>query len=288
MKRYYILVCLLCLMVVLSGCKEKDKEFVMGNKELIHLTSTPRGEVETYEIYTTNIMIYVDGTVRIYASDFVKWLGDGEIPVTTLKLSPEEIKEIENLIISNNLYNLREDVGNKDGISGTVKHMTIYGAKGTNTTGGISVSNRQFVRAYDRIEGLVKEDLYIYLNAIEELQYKGYQRYLKRNVEILDRDGKVILDYESINNVYTHSQEDAEGMRYYTVIEYNQYGGETLYSVTSIATKEKPDIFTLHISGNFETNIVVEERIRDSKIYIPGESEDQANQLTEKIKENIR
>lgn len=288
MKRYYILVCLLCLMVVLSGCKEKDKEFVMGDKELIHLTSTPRGEVETYEIYTTNIMIYVDGTVRIYASDFVKWLGDGEIPVTTLKLSPEEIKEIENLIISNNLYNLREDVGNKDGISGTVKHMTIYGAKGTNTTGGISVSNRQFVRAYDRIEGLVKEDLYIYLNAIEELQYKGYQRYLKRNVEILDRDGKVILDYESINNVYTHSQEDAEGMRYYTVIEYNQYGGETLYSVTSIATKEKPDIFTLHISGNFETNIVVEERIRDSKIYIPGESEEQANQLTEKIKENIR
>ena len=290
MRKYILMVFMLGLMLVLGGCKEKDKEFVMGDNELIHLTSTPRGGVETYQIYTTNIVIYVDGRVRIYASDFVRWFGRDEIPELTLYISQEAVKEIEQLIITNNVYNLREDVGNKDGISGVVKRMTVYAADGTNTTGGISVSNRQFVRTYDRVEAMVREDLYVYQGEINQIQYEGYISYSNRSVQLLDREGKTIMDHELINDVYTYEEvlEEDEQTAYYTVIEFNQDGAEILEDATFWATQEDVVVLTLHINGAFETNVTVKNVLNDGKLYIPQDTKEAADTLTEKIQSGLR
>ena len=288
MKRYILMVFLLCCMLALGGCKDKKKEFVKGDNELIHLTSTPKGGVETYEIYTMNIMIYVDGRVRIYASDFVRWFGNEEIPEVTFTISQEDVETIEQLIVSEDLYNLRENVGNKDNISGVVKHMTIYSANGTNTTGGISVSNRQFVRAYDRIEAIVREQLFLYADAIDEIQYEGYTIYSNRSVKLLDREGDILLDHEYINDVYSHSVEMEDEALYYTVIEFNKYGGEVLRDISFYATEEDMVLLTLHINEVFETNIGISTPISDNKLYIQQDSEEAANQLSEKIKSSFR
>ncbi len=287
MKRYLLVVSMVCLLLMLGGCKEKSKEFVLGDNELIHLTSTPRGGVETYEIYTMNIMIYVDGRVRIYASDFVKWLGYDEVPELSFYISEEELDEIQKLIVEQDLYNLREDVGNKDGISGTVKHMTIYSANGTNTTGGISVSNRQFVRAYDRIEAIVREELYLYSSEIAEKQYEGFVIYSNRSVKLLDRAGTVIIDHQNINSVYTEQQELDEGYAYYTVIEFNQYGQEILHDISFGATKEEVEVLTLHLNDTYETSITINGEIGDGKLCIPQATKEDAEALAEKINNSL-
>ncbi len=288
MKKYFTLVCFLCLMLLLGGCKEKDKEFVPGDNELIHLTSTPKGGVETYQIYTMNIMIYVDGTVKIYASDFVKWLGNEDIPELTFTITPDEVEEIKQLIIEQDIYNLREEVGNRDGISGTIKRMTVYAADGTNTTGGVSISNKQFVTVYDGIEAIVREELYLYTGEINSIQYEGYVLYTNRSVELLDRDGQTVLDHENINDVYTYSQELEAGVAYYTVIEFNQYGGETLGNLSFWATKDNPVVLKLHINGSFETNITITNELNENKLYIPQASEAEAEELAEKIRSGLR
>lgn len=288
MKKHFLLIIMLSLILVMGGCKEKKKEFVAGDKELIHLTSTPRGGVESYQIYTTNIMIYVDGTVKIYASDFVRWFGRDEIPELEVTLGKDDVEAIKQLIIDQDLYNLREDVGNKDGISGVVKQMTIYAADGTNTTGGISVSNRQFVRAYDRIEAMVREELFIYTAEINDIQYEGYLLFDNRSVEITDREGNTIINHEDINSVYSYTEELEDENAYYTVIEFNDNGGDVLEDVTFWATKENVVVLYLHLSGSFETNIAITESLVDNKLYIPQQSEEAANALVDRINENIK
>ncbi len=286
-KKYYTLVLIFCLLFLLGGCKEKEKEFVPGDKELIHLTSTPKGGVETYQIYTTNIKIFVDGTVIIYASDFVRWLGDGDIPQTVFTISPEEVEQIKQIIVDGNLYNLREDVGNKDGIDGVIKKMTIYGQAGTHTTGGISVSNRQFVRAYDTIESIVREELFIYTGEINSIQLKGYERFVTRSVEILDREGGPLLDHTYINDVYTYVEELDSGNVYYTVIEFNTYGVDILKEFTAWASEEEIIAVSIHVNGSFEKAVAITTPISNGKMYIQQNDEISANAFVEKIKSGM-
>ncbi len=288
MKKYVLIGFMLLALLMLGGCGEKEKVFVAGENELIHLTTTPRGGVETYEIYTTNIMIYVDGTVKIYASDFVKWFGHDHIPEFTFSISKEEVEVIKQLIVDNNLYNLREDVGNKDGISGTVKHMTIYAADGTNTTGGISVSNRQFTRSYDGIENIVREELFLYQTEIRDIQYKGFVEYSNRRVELIDRTGDCVLNDEVINDVYAHTEEMTDQNAYYVIIEFNQQGGEILKDLSYWATKEDMVVLSLHLNGDFETKISINGPLVEYKLYIPQQSEEEAIALAKKIRESMR
>lgn len=288
MKKHFLLIFMLGLILVMGGCKDKNKEFVAGDKELIHLTSTPRGGVETYQIYTTNIMIYVDGTVRIYASDFVRWFGKEDIPELTVKLTQEEIQEIKDLIISEDLYNLRENVGNKDNIEGVIKHMTVYAADGSNTTGGISVSNRQFVRAYERIESMVREELYIYQAEIADVQYKGFVNYSNRNVQIMDREGFVILSQDNIENLEVVSEKTVETETFYVVLTFNEKGGDIIRDATMKATAEDPVVFSLSINGVFETNISVREALYEDKLYISRGTEEEAEALKDKIKSGMK
>ncbi len=288
MKKHFLLILMLGLILVMGGCKDKNKEFVAGDKELIHLTSTPRGGVETYQIYTTNIMIYVDGTVKIYASDFVRWFGKEDIPELTVKLTQEEIQEIKDLIISEDLYNLRENVGNKDNIEGVIKHMTVYAADGSNTTGGISVSNRQFVRAYERIESMVREELYIYQAEIADVQYKGFVNYSNRNVQIMDREGFVILSQDNIENLEVVSEKTVETETFYVVLTFNEKGGDIIRDATMKATAEDPVVFSLSINGVFETNISVREALYEDKLYISRGTEEEAEALKDKIKSGMK
>ncbi len=290
MKKYFLLSFILCILFMLGGCGEKRKTFVAGEGELIHLTSTPKGDVESYQIYTTNIMIYLDGTVKIYASDFVKWFGkEDEIPELTLSITPEEIEEIKQLIVDNDLYNLRENVGNKDGISGTIKQMTIYAADGTNTTGGVSVSNRQFTRSYDRIENLVREDLFLYQSEINKIQYQGYIEFINRRVEFMDRSNKCLFSHQDINDVYAYTEEISEEEKaYYVIVEFNQQGGELLRKLSAYATVDNTEILTLYLSGNYETQITITGPINDYKLYIPQASEEDALALVSKIREYMR
>ncbi len=288
MKRYVLLVSLLCIVLLCSGCQNKSKEFVPGDSELIQLTSTPKGGVETYEIYTTNIMIYVDGTVKIYASDFVRWFGKEDIPELTVKLTQEEIQEIKDLIVSEDLYNLRENVGNKDNIEGVIKHMTVYSVDGSNRTGGISVSNRQFVRAYERIESMVREELYIYQAEIADVQYKGFVNYSNRNVKIMDREGFMILNQDNIENLEVVSEKAVETETFYVVITFNEKGGDIIRDATMKATAEDPVVFSLSINDVFETNISVREALYEDKLYIAGGTEEEAEALKDKIKSGMR
>ncbi|MBE5954153.1 MAG: hypothetical protein E7257_08370 [Lachnospiraceae bacterium] len=290
MKKYVLISFILCALLMLGGCGEKEKTFVAGENELIHLTSTPMGGVETYEIYTTNIMIYVDGTVKIYASDFVKWLGKEEdIPEITLNITPEQIEEIKQLIVENDLYNLRENVGNKDGISGTLKQMTIYAVDGTNTTGGVSVSNRQFTRSYDRIENLVREDLFLYQSEINKIQYQGYIEFINRRVEFMDRGNECLFNHQDINDVYAHTEEISDEEKvYYVIVEFNQHGGELLRELSDSATADNTEILTLYLSGNYETQITITGPLNDYKLHIPQASEEDALALATKIKECMR
>ncbi len=273
---------------LLVGCKDKNKKFVVGDNELIMLSFTPKGGVETYQVYTTNIMIYTDGTVKVYASDFIRWFGDEEIPELTLSLDKDKIEEIIQIIKDEDLYNLRENVGNKDGIDGLIRQMTIYSANGTNTTGGISVSNRQFVRAYEKIESMVREDLYLYNGAINEIQYEGYLEFNNRNVQLLDKQGKVILDHELINNVDYGTEEASDKILYYTVVEFNQDGEEILYEISVKANEEEPVFLTLMINDKYETEIIIDRIIHDNKLYIYQISEENASQLAERIREGLR
>lgn len=289
MKKYVLISFILCALLMLGGCGEKEKTFVAGENELIHLTSTPKGGVETYEIYTTNIMIYVDGTVKIYASDFVKWFGkDDEVPEITFSISLEEVEAIKQLIVDNNLYNLREDVGNKDGISGTIKRMTIYGAEGTNTTGGLSVSNRQFTRSYDRIENIVREELFLYQSEINDIQYKGYVVFTNRRVEFMDRNDVCMLNDELINDVYAHTEDSTSGSTYYVIVEFNQQGGEILKELSIDAKSEDIVVLNLHLNGDYATKINITGPLNDYKLYITQPSEEEAIALAKKIRECMR
>ena len=284
-KKIFLVTVILGLAFCLIGCKEEKKQLTFGDNQLVLLTSTPKGQSETYQMYTMNIMIYANGTVEIYASDFARWFGYEEIPVSTIYLTDEEIQEIKDIIVAQDIYNLRENVGNKDGISGTDKYITVYSATDSHTTGGTSVSNRQFVRAYDGIYEYVREECFNYIGQIEKTQIDGYNAYQSRSVYIADDVDNHVFSGSDINNVYVDQDKVAEG-QYYVVIELDSYSQEKLTQL-SMNAEDNIVILTLYINDTMKSKITIDSFIGDGKLYIECGTIQDADKLCQELDDNM-
>lgn len=276
---------ILCMMFCIVGCGEEKTQLTFGDGQLVLLTSTPKGQSETYQMYTTNIMIYANGTVEIYASDFARWFGSGEVPIATCYLSGEEVQAIKDIILEQDVYNLRENVGNKDGITGTDKYITVYSATDSHTTGGTSVSNRQFVRAYDGIYEYVREECFNYIGQIEKIQTDGYKAYQSRSVYIADDVDNHVFSGSDINKVYV-DQELVDKGEYYVVIELDSYSKEKLTQL-SMNAEENVVVLTLYINDTLKAKITIDSFIGDGKLYIRCENIQNADALCKELDENM-
>ncbi len=298
MKKAILTLCMLVLCITLTSCKKE--EFTFSNNEIVMLSTTPVGGVETYEMYTINIKIYADGRVMVYADNFNRWLGKDEIPVEEFTLSPAIVENIKRKLLEENIPYLRENVGNKDNIEGTRRTITVYGTNGEHTVGGISPSNREFIRAYDYVYECVRENVFIYSSQIADIQKEGYIAFQNRNVKITDELDDIILSDEYINNVFfeempAKEEDNNEGnltteateKLYSVVLEFNTEATEYLNKLTAECDEEAINL-KLHINDTYETTVMIDYNITDGKIYFNNytleNAEDLANRITESIK----
>lgn len=284
-KNIFFITIMLGLVLCVAGCGQDKKQLTFGDEQLVLLTSTPKGQSETYQMYTTNIMIYANGTVEIYASDFARWFGNEDIPVSTFYLSSDEVQAIKELILAQDVYNLRENVGNKDDIAGTDKYITVYSATDSHTTGGTSVSNRQFVRAYDGIYEYVREECFQYIGQIEDIQMNGYIAYQNRSVYIADEEDNHVFSGNDINKVYV-DEELVEKGEYYVVIELDSYSKDKLVQL-SMNAEENVVVLTLYINDTLKSKLTIDSFIGDGRLYIKCDNIQNAEKLCQELDDNM-
>ncbi len=287
MKKVIFTLCMLLLCVTLAGCNKKE-EFIFGNNEIVTISTTPVGGVETYEMYTINVTIYADGKVLLYADNFNRWMGEEEIPIEEFKIPPVMVENIKTTLFNENIPYLHENVGNKDKIDGTRKTITVYGTPRNHTVGGISPSNRQFNKAYDYIYEIVRENVFIYTTSIKEIQQEGYNNFQRRNVKITNNVDEVLLTDELINQVFYEEMNISDNDREVSVvIEFNAEGKNFLKEDTK-SCEEEGKVYKLHINDSYETMVMIDYNITDGRLYFNGYTLEDAEDLVNRINEAIQ
>lgn len=270
---------LMFILIVLCSCgKNDDTPDFAEDGILVKLSSTPKDIEEAAYTYTTNIEVYNDGTVKIYADSFEKWYGEAEPETVELKIADSDIEEIKRVIIDEDLYHLHENVGNKDDISGVEKTLTVYTIAGKYSVHGISPSNVKFNKVYDYIYGLKRDELTSYIVNINDIQKNGSEN--DTGLIILDGNGNVLfenLDIKSIkiqdisSVVYENEEaEDDSGMEevpmYKIVFELSEDKYERLYELTKDADSRNYITFNLYVDNTFYMILYADTPIQDGKI----------------------
>lgn len=310
MKRFMRLLPIFLFMFILTACG-KSKQPELSDGAFIKLSTKPVGELEVYNFYTVNVEIYQDGAVKIYADDFKKWMGEEECPVSTTQVTQEEVEELKRLIEENNLYNMREDVGNKDSMDGDRKYLTLYTVDGEHVSGGLNPSNRAFNKIYDYINDIVREELYNYKLEISEIQEQGYIRWQNMGIDITNEQDNVVLSEDSIDRLETvyieiaeedekqesgqqvstdmeASLEDADG-QYKVAVYLNEEGAAAIMEQTAGCSDKSPQIYYLYINDVYETTIYVDYQIVDGILYLSDTyTKEEADAIVEKISDILR
>ncbi|MBQ9610165.1 MAG: hypothetical protein IJV15_12075 [Lachnospiraceae bacterium] len=263
------------MLVCACGKKDNTPEF-SDDGMLVKLSATPKDIEEEPFTYTTNIEVYSDGTVKIYADNFSKWYGKDEPDVEELKIDDSELGEIKQAIVDEDLYHLHEDVGNKDGISGVEKKLTVYTKSGEYSVYGINPSNVKFNKVYDLIYGLRRDELATYILYIEDIQKKGSVDDI--GVTIEDSCEKILFDNSDIKDIYiedvsVYSEEEDEDLhedntsKYKIVIELTDENVESLYEMTKYADSMNYVAFNLYVDKSLNMILYTDVPIEDGKIY---------------------
>ena len=124
-RKKLIFIPLLLLAVCLVSCEKKNKAPEFADDLFVMLSYEPANSDDIAKTYKLNVEIYRDGTVRIYANDFLKWYGKDVPGIQTSTISQDDVKKIEKMIIDEDLYHLQRDVGNKTNMEG-IKTLTVY------------------------------------------------------------------------------------------------------------------------------------------------------------------
>ncbi|MCM1288284.1 MAG: hypothetical protein NC240_08225 [Clostridium sp.] len=263
--------------ISLCSCGEKEPPS-LNQEKLIEITSRPLGMVDSYKLYTLHICVYNDCTVEFYADDFDYWYSDVECGRTTMQITEVELEEIKRAIEENDALNLNENVGNRDLQEGTIKSFTIYADDGEHKSGGLSPSNRSFLRVYDLVYNIVREECFVYTGSIERLQAEGYGRRFDMGPRLHDSKDARIITTDMIQDFVIvpageveaadATQTDAEADELYgAAILLNEEGTAAIYEATGRVTGE-PLIFFLYNNNTLYDIVKINNQIKDGTIYL--------------------
>lgn len=277
MKRILCLIMIMLLGVGLCSCGEKETP-ALNQEKLIEITSRPLGMVDSYKLYTLHICVYNDCTVELYADDFDYWYGDTACPRTMVHISEEELAEIKKAIEDNDALNLNENVGNRDLTEGTIKSFIIYADDGEHKSGGLSPSNRSFLRVYDLVYDLVREESFVYAGGINRIQAEGYGRRFDLGPRLHDSKDFPIITTDMIQDFVivpadeveapeaTETDAEDEDM-YGAAILLNEEGTAAIYEATGHMSGE-PLIFFLYNNNTLYDIVKINNQIEDGTIYL--------------------
>lgn len=277
MKRILCLIMIMLFGISLCSCGKKEPPS-LNQEKLIEITSRPLGMVDSYRLYTLHICVYNDCTVEIYADDFDYWYSDTVCERTTMQISEAELEEIKKVIEENDALNLNENVGNRDLKEGTIKSFIIYADDGEHKSGGLSPSNRSFLRVYDLVYDLVREESFVYAGSIDRLQAEGYGRRFDMGPRLHDSRDSLIITTDMIQDFVIvpadeieaaqGTETDAEGEDMYgAAILLNEEGTAAIYEATGYVTDE-PLIFFLYSNNTLYDIIKINNQIKDGTIYL--------------------
>ncbi len=273
------ILCLLSMLFLLSACGNQEAE--LADDIFLKVTSTAKGEgVETYEMYTLNLEIHQDGTVRCYADDFNRWLSTEECPEDTIKLTQEQIVQIQAYMDEVDLYHMRENIGNRDLKEGEYKSLTVYTTDGEHTSGGLNPSNQEFLKVYDYVENLTREMTYSYRAKIRDLQKKGLAYQQAKGITITDAQENEIVTTDSINDVYVtfgdaheryeQTMTDAERKSdlYYVTIKLSDDMAEQMELDTAGCTPDLPEYYKLYENETYTLTFGIQQQIKNGELYV--------------------
>ena len=307
-KKCRLIFCLLCMTFALSACGNKEPK--LAEDVFLKVSLTAKGQsVETYEMYTLNLEIHQDGTIRCYADEFNRWLSQEECPVWTMQVTQEEITELQTRMEAADLYHMRERISSPDSKEGEYKSLTVYTAEGEHTTGGLNPSSQDFLMVYDYVENLTREMVFGYRTKISEMQKKGLSFRQTKGVLITDTQENEIVTNESINDVYVtfgdmHEQyvatdtdgtdgingidETEEAILYYVTIRLSDDMAERMEGDTAGCTPDLPEYYKLYENQTYVFTFGVQEQIKNGEMYVyetadAAEAESMAKQFRSSV-----
>ena len=302
------IIILIMISACLLGCGKKKPQLVESGR-FIKLSTTELGAVETYKMYTVNVEITKSGNVRIYASDFNKWIPTSAIPEEVFNIAPEEAAELYDLVDKSGIATLRENVGNRDQTEGTKKLITVYTTEGEHTTGGMNPSNRTFTKVYDKAYELVRERLFNYISTIDKQQLDGMKLRASEKLSVVSKDKSVVIDNQRINDVYILTPDDeyldapssgtmpVRGDTAWTGSEKDSYyvalliDDETKFSLmmkTELCSEEFPDSYDVYMGDRILFTFHVDKQIATNAIYVAKTNDlEEAQRIADELSEGL-
>ena len=289
-KLFLEIVFIICLCMVSCGKKGNTPKFADGL--FVEIYYTPNNINSEEMTYTIHAKFYQDATVCIYADDFSKWYGEDEPEKFEFKIDEIEQKNIKNIIIDEDIYNLRDDIGNKDNMDGVKKSITVYTVKGSHTVYGINPSNRNFNKVYDYISGVIREEISTYISYISDIQEKGINNDV--GLCLNDSAGVKVFGKEEIKDIYCEknlvndTKESNENNHNKIVIELKDDSAKKLESLTDIIGKKDMVTFELYNDNVFFGSFFAYKNTDDGKIYSSQTYEDEEiEEIVEELKEGM-
>lgn len=278
-RKNLIFIMLFLLGMCLVSCEKKNKAPEFADDLFVKLSYEPANSDNIEKAYKLNIEIYRDGTVRIYANEFLKWYGKDVPGIQTSTISPDDEKKIEKMIIDEDLYHLQRDVGNKTEMEGIKKTLTVYTKDEEYSVYGINPSNKSFNKVYDLIYELTFENMATYITKIDEIQRKGVENDV--GLYIKDNSDNIVFAKEDIKDIYSESEA--------VVIELNEEKAKELEDMTYYIDEDMILSFSLYNDNEFVIMLVAYHGTTDGKIYVSDSfgNEDEMNEFIQTLKEGL-
>lgn len=267
-RRYLIIAAILSFMlIIISGCSKKDEKHIVNDGVFLKTTIKIMSPKEDYLRHTINCEFSADGTVSISTSEFENWLGDKEQPEPIYtRIEESEVQEIKDLIYDSEFLALRSDVGSRDEIVGDYKYVTVYTNEGEVKVGGLSPSNRTFIKVYDKAYQTILEEMLALTNKINTEQADNFANARYRGISISDKsDTNLIYNNDLVDVVSVEYSEE----EYKVAIVLNEEKTQ-LFSEMTVDAEKIPLSFNLYLDQVFYSAIPVDKTISDGYVYLPG------------------
>ncbi|MDD6400513.1 MAG: hypothetical protein PUG10_02745 [Lachnospiraceae bacterium] len=294
-KKCYFYIVILVFAIALSGCGKKKEPPVIADGEFIKISTKQVGDVDELKDYTIYITLNTNGKLTISAGDFKHWYGEEACPVVTTDIPKEKVEEIKQLVFDCNFFNMNEDVGNRDMTSGEERSITVTTTDKVYSSHGLNVANRSFIKLFEAVYSLKREEFFSYIETVNRLQDKGKEITDYRGIIIYDEMQKEIIGNKDVIkidktkavnvlmlNTDSISEEDKIDEKYYVYMEIDSYVNSELgkkYGDTGENTK-----FLLYVDDEFAYNLYVNYAL-DGRLYIDRRfTKEEANEVINMLK----